>query len=387
MPSYRKFHLNDFPKDKIYISLDENFRNRFFKKLYNKIGGSTILSGFIKGVKDEEVRRWKVGIRDIPLWALFILNNFLKKDKFTIEELEKNIFAYKTKSSRKMVHNPKLPLVEDERLVRTVTHIICDGYDGGKNHPPAYFNTESTLVDNFSKDLELFGQINITRRIRIPKEGNKPLYSVEFPKVISHVLRHIYKIKFGSKSSRLPKNFFFLSIKLANQIVKSFADDESHVGESFIIFVSSNRKLLNDLKKLIKLKLYFLYPFLTGIKYLSSAKAYNFSLKRGGLTFFYKKVNFDHPEKRKILNFLINRKSTPGNKFKEGEAKNLIFEILSKGPSSSIELSQKLGIKPKNIRYHLYNLKEEGKIIDKKEKIYRSKIWSVKNAQTNMLHQ
>lgn len=355
--------------------------------LYNEIGDLGTLSKLIKGVKYEEVRKWKTGKRSVPIWALLALNKLLRK-QIPIDELEKNIIGYKVKSSRKIIYKPKLPLIENVKLIRTVTHLICDGYDGGKNHSPAYFNTEKILVDNFCKDLKVFGQMEITRRTRSPKEkNNRLLYITEFPKVVSYILRHIYKIQFGSKLSRLPESFFFLPKELVIQVIKSFADDESHVGESFVIFVSSNKNLLNDLKKLIELKVSQISPFLTKIKYLDSAKAYNFSLKRRGLDYFYKKINFDHPEKKRILYFLISRNSSPGNKFKEGKAKKLILKILSNKPTTSIELSIKLGIKPKNIRYHLYNLKKEGIVTDKKEETFRSKLWSIKYVNANKLHQ
>lgn len=377
MTKTRKFRISSLPQDKVYINLDNKFRKRFFKKLYNNVGGSTILSRIIKRVKREEVRRWKVGIRFIPLWALLSLNGLLGKDKFSIDELEKNIISYRSKYSRKIILNPKLPITEDKRLIRVVTHLICDGYGGGKSHPPAYNNTEKTLIDKFIQDLEIFGGVPIKSRERIPPKGNKILYTLEFPRIFTYILRHLYKIKFGSKVSRLPEYFFNLPDQLAFQVIKSFADDESCVGETFIAFISSNHKLLKDLRRLIILKLHISSKNITEVKYVPSAKTYNFRLKRKALDVFYKHVNFTHPRKRKMLEFILSRKSTPGSKFKIGEAKRMIFEILSRQPTTAIELALKLGIRPKNIRFHLYKLKNEGKIIESHKTTYGSTVWRV----------
>jgi len=128
----KKYHLNNFPVNQIFIILKKEFRERFFRDLYNEIGGLVFLSKQIKRVKYGEIRKWKTGDRSIPLWALLSLNKFLKSRRFSMKELENNIIGYKVKSSRKIIYNPKLPLIEDERLVRIVTHIICDGYDGEK---------------------------------------------------------------------------------------------------------------------------------------------------------------------------------------------------------------------------------------------------------------
>lgn len=361
---FREFHLDSIASNKIYVTFNDNFRNTFF----NCFSGVNKITG----IKAWRIWSWKNGRRYIPLLTLLKLNDLLNKKKFSIGQLGKNIIGYKGKSSKKILLNLKLPIKEDERLVRIVTHIICDGYDGGKSHLSSYSNTEKALIDEFIKDLKIFGDVPIKLREHNLERGKK-LYTIEFPRVFIHILKKIYPIKFDSKNARLPQSFFRLSKPLAFQIIKAFADDESHVGESFITICSSSKDLLKDLKKIITFNL---SSHATAIKYDHSSRVYHFELKRGALNSFYQYCNFTHPYKRKLLKFVINRKSDPGNKFKVGDAEIKILKLLSLRPYSAIELSFKLGIKPKNIRYHLYNLQDTDKII-KHQLGHNRNIWEI----------
>jgi len=229
--------------------------------------------------------------------------------------------------------------------------------------------------------------LQITRRVRNPEKGNKLLYIVEFPKVISYLLRYLYKIRFGSKVSRLPKTFFSLSNFLKFEIIKAFADDESRVGESRITFISSNKFLLSDLKRMITQSLDLNSKDFSDVFYVSSSKVYNFEFRRNTLNTFYKFINYNHRKKKDLLKSIINRGSTPGNKYREGEAQKLILGMISKKPRTAIELSSKLGIKANNVRYHLYKLKQMSKVIDTSGGQYHTTIWGINNVKKNTLYE
>lgn len=379
----RKFHLPDLPKKRLYLILNKSFRDKFFKKLYQLIGGSTIL-GRKLSVIDETIRRWKVGLRAIPNWALLDLNDLLSSKKFSIQEIEKNIIAYRGESSKKLITKLNLPIVEDERLIRIVTHLICDGYDGGEKHLPTYNNTEKILIKNFIDDLPVFGNVPVRLRKDIQSKGRKLLYRVEFPRIFTHILRELYKIKFDGNNARLPKYFFNLHTDLVFQVIRASFDDEGYVAESKVGIGLSNFNLLNDFKKLIELNLKEFKDCISNIicKYslasYSRRPQYRFEINRKALNFYNKHIGFKHPRKKRLLNLIISRRTKPGNKYPEGIAKRKIFELLSKNPSSPTDLALKLGIKPKNIRYHLENLKKEDKIIISHKGWRNAFIWRIK---------
>ena len=377
MSQIRKIHLDSLPRDKLFIVLGDNFRKELFKRLYKKIGGSTILSRIIKNVKNEEVRRWKTGKRSIPLYALIKLVKLLNNG-FSVNEIEKYIIAYRGKSSKNAIFRPNLPLIEDERLIRFVTHIMCDGYDGGKTHGPSYANTEKSLVDAIEKDLECFGKVNTKMRHRVQK-NRKKIYLLEMPRIITYIIRKIYKINFRSKKVRLPKEFFNHPPYLAYQVIKAFADDESSVGEHCICFLSVNKKFLNDIRKLLILRVPGIKrKGITKTKYKPHSKCYEFRINRDNLPQFYKYVNYTHPNKKQKLLFILNRSQTTGNKFPKGVAKEIILDLLSKKQMTSNELAFELGIKPKNVRYHLFNLERDKKVGRMNKVSNYSVIWSVK---------
>lgn len=371
--SFRQFHITDLPKKELYLILDKPFRKIFFNRLYRFIGRSTTLGEKIS-VVDETIRRWKLGLRAIPNWALLELNNLLKNNKFSIQEIEKNIVAYRGESSKQPITKPKLPVIEDKRLFRIISHLLCDGYDGGKKHLPAYTNTERVLIQSFVDDLSTFGNVPIKLRRRI--QDNKPIYNIEFPRIFTHILRGIYKIKFDGYNARLPNYFLSLNPKLASQVIKAFADDESCVRDSKIRFSLKNKPLVEDFYQLFKTTLSLKPDEITKIKQASYNKdIYYFELNRAAFDKYHNHINFFHPNKKMLLEFAIKRGTKPGNKYPIGEAKKRILDILSKKSCSRKELSLLLGIKTKNITFHLKNLIKEDKISLSHKAEYGTQVW------------
>jgi len=375
--SVREFHITDLPKKELYILLNKSFREIFFRRLYKLIGGSTILGRKLL-VNNETIRRWKVGLRAIPNLALLKLNNSLEDKKFSIEEIEGNIIAYRGESSKNPITKPNLPIIEDERLIRIVTHLICDGYDGGKKHLPVYINTEKQLIKDFIDDLLVFGDVPINFRERKPKKGRKLSYTLEFPRIFTHILRKIYKIEFSGLEVRLPGYFFNLDPILASQVIKAFGDDEGHVRESGVFFGISGLSLVNDFKRLMINNLDMDENYFTKVKVdPKNPKFYFFEIRRNLVDDYSEKVGFRHPRKEILLNFILKRESTTGNKYPVGVAKNKILELLSIKPDNAINLALKIGIKPKNVRYHLENLKKENKITISHKGPEKTNIWRI----------
>ncbi|MBT3721397.1 hypothetical protein HN789_06915 [archaeon] len=372
----RKFHLDQFPKKELYLVINKSFRDSFFDVLSNKIGGTTILSRKL-GVGSETVRRWKVGDRTFPNWALLQLNNLLRKEKFSVEVIEKNIEIFRGESSSYRIIDLVFPLVEDERLIRILTHLMCDGYSGGSKHLPTYVNTEKELIKLFVNDLSVFGNVSVSIRKRKTPKGNKHYYSVEFPRIFKHILKEIYQSEFYAKTARLPKHFFNLNEKLSSEIIKCFGDDEGSVRESSITFGLSNRYLLEDFRNILVKNLRMNDKLISEVKKVPEKTFYNFQVNRNLLKKYYDLIGFNHPDKRKRLEFILSRESRSGNKYPKGVAKQKIVDLLAEKPSSAISLGMKVGIKPKNIRFHLNNLKKENKIHVSSLGENNTKIWSV----------
>lgn len=380
------FHITDLPKKELYLIINYKFRNIFFRRLRKHIGGTTIL-GKILRVNKETARRWKVGKRAFPNWALLKLNNLLKDKKFSIEELEKNIVAYKGESSKRLILKPKLPIIEDERLVRIVSHLLCDGYDGGKTHCPAYMNTETILIQKFIEELSVFGRVPINiREDRKNPKATKIKYTIEFPRIFTHILRKVYNIKdFNTHKSRLPKSFFKLPKKLAFSVIQAFIDDDGNVwGNGFRIGLA-NFNLIKDFRKFLIKHFPECKEEISDIKTAHNKGSYSggpqfiLDMRRRFVELHYKNATLFHPRKYKLMELIVKRRAILGNKNPEGETRKIILNMLSEIPSNATDLAMKVCVSPKTIRWHLENLKKQERVRLLHKGEFNANIWGIKN--------
>src|SRR3989344_5186933 len=199
----RKFHINKFPQDRIYILLDEkfhkklfwfikrNFRFKEFNKIYfrNKLNWNNYKQWKRRLAKSNKTHK----VRFIPLW--FIVNmskNF--KDNFPIPEIENHIIALHGPSSSSVIWKPNLPLIEERRLLKILAHLIGDGHVGGGfgtklprgKSSSQYRNFDRGLLDQFSKDLQVFGKVKTTI--------NYERGELFIPNSLGYIIEHIYKV-------------------------------------------------------------------------------------------------------------------------------------------------------------------------------------------------
>lgn len=381
----RKFHIDQFPQDRIFVLFDENYHKELFTMIRKKYGFVKLNKLFFnRKLNYSTYKRWRRGktilknrvkINFIPLWFVIKLFKFFSEEIYSIKEMEKHIVAYKGPSTSTPIRNPNLPLVEDERLIRIVTHILCDGYVGGGagtgspqgKSSSGYRNFELSLLNQFQRDLSVFGEIESSKNY---KKGY-----ILFPNAIRYIFEEIYNIDFGTFSGRLPKDFWNLDKKLVREVIKAFGDDESHVYDEHIDFYSVNRNFLLDLKSLIQK--YFPSIKVSNIKINIKSKnpKYYFYVLAESRKQFADEINFHHKEKIKDLKFNIERCE---RKIHKGlnVTKNEILAILHENPSTAKEISRKLYIAHGTVLEHLNDLKR-----DKKVKIigngkYNSNIWS-----------
>lgn len=307
----KKFHINEFPADRIFVYLDD----KFHKKLFDKIGeykfnefNNNFFEGRLKYPTFKQWKRKKTKVKKhfIPLWFILKLSKLFPE--FTTDEIEKNIIAYKGPSSSAIITKPNLPLKEDKRLMRILAHLIGDGSVGGgfgsklpkgKQHSE-YRNFATKLLDSFEGDLKVFGDVPISKDY---KHGH-----VIIPNVIGYILRHFYKIEFDTFNSRVPKRLFDLPKEFIAHFIRAFGDDEAHVFDSNIEFYSANVVLIKDILNLINNK----FPEISISTIRANKKAgknvkYSFCVYNGSLKDYFELINFDHEQKREDLSFNINR--------------------------------------------------------------------------------
>lgn len=363
---FRVFHINQFPTDRIFVYLDNNFHQKLFARIkcykfkkFNKLFFSNKLNW-------STFKQWKRRKNFIPLW--FIIKLSERFPEFFIQEFEKNIIAYKGPSTSNVIKKPNLPLVEDSRLFKIVSHLLGDGSVGGgfgsnlpkgKNHSE-YRNFNSKLLNIFQKDLSVFGIVPTTKNY---KRG-----TLMISNVIGYILKHFYNIKFDTYNSRVPRILFDLPRELVASFLRAFGDDEGHVYDSSIDYYSNNKKLLKDI--LILMNKVFPEIRTSGIKLNAKAGKnvkYSFTVYNCSQEAYLNLIGFDHKQKREDLIFNLNRKRKKRNKISEQE----ILGLLKNNNLTAKQISRLLWIRHSSVLHRLNKLKKLGKV-----EILRKRHWA-----------
>ena len=135
----RKFHINEFPTDRTFILLNKEFHKEIFDYIEINYEFEELNNKFFHNKLNwNTFKRWKYRTKKpgnkipqfIPLWFITKIPK-ISQDYHSIEQIEANIPAYKGPSSSSIIWNPKLPLVEDRRILKILAHILGDGHAGG----------------------------------------------------------------------------------------------------------------------------------------------------------------------------------------------------------------------------------------------------------------
>lgn len=388
----RRFHINRFPQDRIYVLLDRSFHNELFgfiKDNYKFQGFNN--KHFSGSLNWHTYKVWKRRnspfnkthkVTFIPLWFVVTISEKFK-DRFPIERIEKKIIGFHGPSSSKVIWNPKLPLVEDGRLLKILSHLIGDGFIGGGfgsklpngKGSSEYRNFNKGLLDQFSKDLSVFGDIKIHIDY---KTGH-----LNVPNSIGYMIKHIYKIETDSFRSRVPKEIYNLDRRIVSSFIRGFGDDEGHVYDNHIDLYSVNKLLLLDIMRLFKEK--FPEIEISTLKrndYNKNPKYYFYVLSKSREEYL-KLIGFDHDEKRKDLLFNINRVKTKKIGVR-GESKRRILEYLKEKHLTSKQLSRLIGISHDVTIGHLNRLERDNLVHVTGKGLRNDKIWT-SNSKFSML--
>jgi hypothetical protein len=365
------YHIEDFPRDKIRILLDKEFKKEFWKVLKSVIGSDEKIAKIVKYPRSV-ITKMRLGKNSrgttyfMPLWMVIKFSKILVKKgykQFSLRNIEKHIIAYKTNSASSIITNPNLPLPEDERLIRIFTHLVGDGYGGGiyenskkQKHyeSPNYTNINKELANEFIEDLKVFGDAPYNKK----EKWN--CFKIILPWSIKYILEHIYKVKISASKGRFPRRFFNLPKKLIYQIIKAFCDDEGTIQDNGISVSSFNKRQLEDLRKFMILA-GFNEKFITKVK-LSSKNCYTLKFYGPNFILFGKEIRLTHPEKQAILDFQINRHLNHTIPQPKDKRIAKILELI-KEPLTSIQIAQKLGISQNYTEIYLRELIRKGLVI------------------------
>jgi len=354
----RVFHITDFPQ-RLSILLKKDFREKFIDLCIENTGGKRKLGEYLGIKKLHTINRWRKASCDrgngwvtpqfMPLSRLLILQK-LVSDEISIEDIEKNIEAIKARGPGNLIKNPNLPLVEDERIVRIIVHLIGDGFAKSTN-TQFYRNTDENLKKEFMEDLEVFGQV----------EAREKDTFVFFPICITHILKKIYNVDFMSKSSRIPKFIFQAPESFISSAIRAFADDEGCVSDNGITLYSCNKPLLDDFKKLIKEN----FPTFTIVTEYSRERhntvEHSFIINQKSLGDFNRLIGSSHSRKREDISFYLHKRKRNWNHRYRGKTKILILKSLLDSPKTTKKLAKELTVNLSMISNHINGYKKRGK--------------------------
>ncbi|MFW9831800.1 MAG: hypothetical protein ACFFD8_08495, partial [Candidatus Thorarchaeota archaeon] len=115
----------------------------------------------------------------------------------------------------------------------------------GTTKSPHYTNGNAFLRNQFLRTLkEVFGDVSDCSRCYYDRSGKSRSY-VAFAKWIGYLLRHWYPdARFDEVSGSLPSAFFQLPFELKVEMVRTFGDDDGHVGAHCIRFTWGGATIL-----------------------------------------------------------------------------------------------------------------------------------------------
>tara|TARA_Y100000310_G_scaffold333304_1_gene410591 strand:+ start:2058 stop:3203 length:1146 start_codon:yes stop_codon:yes gene_type:complete len=360
--------LEDLPKNRIYIIIDESLSVKIKSKIKENFGST---NKFIqKGMAPSSIYRW-IKKREFPLGELIkvlkSLNIFATNLSSSLSHLRTGHYPSRKNNGGNLgtpIPNP-LPLKLTLELTRIISHLFADGcitLDKNGYLTAAYYNQSKVLINQFKEDIEkVFGLDDI----KVKK--NKTTEYVYLPSTISIILLKLCPT-FKSKNCRIPPFIKKSDNNLKREFLKAFFDDES-----FVKFVPpyrhielsiNNLELLREIKKLLEG---------VGIKSteILERKIRGFDVQsiyiRGAenLFNFKEQVGFSEPSKKKKLDLILKN---PGrNSYGKGETNRKVLSLLSK-PKTITEVSKSIKRDYSTANLVIKKLANQGKITCKKLK-------------------
>ncbi|MFH1631062.1 MAG: hypothetical protein ABIA21_02470 [Candidatus Aenigmatarchaeota archaeon] len=366
-----EWHVWDFP-DTLYIKLSEDFRKELCDRLVNKFGSRNKASIFL-GINTTTLKRGlQTGI-DSEGFEAYTSMKLIKKildifpeDK---EAIERNVIAYRARSGNSIT-NPILPLRETPEMYSIIAHMICDG-SAGERKSPVYYNSCRELLEEFKNYLTTFGEMRTNEYLVHSKV--LPVYGILFPKAITDILSHVFQIKFV-RTEHLPKKVFSTTEECKYAFIRALFDDEGTFSskQRQLVFIQKEYGIVRDIKKLfdsIEIRTGYISKVDRDIGILHSITVLSQSRVK-----FKTVINFTHPEKRRILEYVVKNDMERKNYV---TLKTKIIQMFEQQNSlSRLEITNRLKSNINSVTEILYEFRKEGIIesnFNGKNKPY---IWS-----------
>lgn len=264
--NYEKINIWNFPQDKTYIHLKDDFRINLINNLLKKYKSPEIVNILNKNSKKYNIKKklhstrvfdWRKGKKDtkskkckinIPLWVLIEIAHIInpKNNIILLEEMQKNIEYYCNTGGSSEVYNPKLPVSITPEFVSIVFHFCGDGHlhCSKKKCMSSYRQMNKKGLENFYNKLKnCFGDFDYG--IESYREGK-----LHIPKVIAELYKYQFNIKKNNWDvCRIPYKIKRMNKEFLVAGLNSFIIDEGHIREVIEIY-SKNKLLINDIRQI-----------------------------------------------------------------------------------------------------------------------------------------
>ncbi|GEM_PF-1426085 len=315
---------------------------------------------------------------------LSLLMSICKILRISLEELQHKIIAYKTAKGVNYIENPILPIKITPIFDMLIAHHIGDGClmnsHGNRKDYFLYRQYNKEYRDLYIRKIEsVFGKIKYKNDYINDLETTQ----VYAPVVVSELMYTHYGLNrrsFISETARIPKQVFDKDWKSKLAFLIGIIIDEGHVDSCLIVIRLKNVNLIKDLSRLCD-----------NLDYRNSVKIENNNyaclyILSSSLSKFYKDylvLLTEYPEvdlgyKGITLKEFIDRINKPKN-YRPGN-KDVILNLLSRGPLTVNELATRLRMTRQGARYLIHKLEKENKVEVKSIAKFANWKYGVKNA-------
>lgn len=357
-------HLWNFPYE-VSIDLDSKFLIRLRSELKNKYGSwKSIHLAIWPRINFASFKNMlKLSYPNFRNLKLFmkICNNL----KISLQELEKNVIAYRTTRGRCIIKNPIFPIEINPIFDMIIAHIFGDGNSVKTEGRELYFNYRQ--FDKEHRDLFLKKVESLFGKIIYEENYFDSLNRIYLPTIVSIILANYYSLRsedFLSDRCIVPARMLSHSKEHLLAFLIAFILDEGFIDSAQIVIALHNKKMISDLGKICDI-LGYEYTIsddkkipIKGILYILENGVKKFWKDYLLLKEKYPLVFLGYKEDQ-IKDFIIRKKKL-WRAQSEGLTQNFIVEMLWKKPRTTRELAKMLMISRQGIRYHLKQLEKLG---------------------------
>ena len=260
---YKRIHIWEFPPNRTYIFLKDDFRIKLLSDAIGKIGLEKLAETLneksdLYGQKTHfhhgHICVWRKGGKkrgnnlrpvNIPIWVLIEISKIISPNNYLniLSKIEKNIVLYRGLGKAKSVYNVKLPILLTPETISIIFHLSGDGHVGTGEDISHYRQVNKEGLECFIQKLRnIFGDFDLTIR-----EGSK----VTIPRIITDFYLHYFKLNtLGWDIARIPDKIKNMNKEFLLAGLTSFIIDEGHISSDVIEIYYKNKNLIGDIKEI-----------------------------------------------------------------------------------------------------------------------------------------